>query len=130
MTPINMEELKELIVDLTNTVHNLANVVGDLRVDVATSSTQQKSLIEHVKGMEERFNKEVTEAFALARQVGQELKEHKKDNSASHTRLKLDMARQDERVSVHKNRWEIVKSIAVPLLLALLTGIGGYLLAK
>lgn len=130
MTPITLEELKDLMVEFKDTIRALAETVGDLRVDVATMQTGQMSLAEHVKGMEERFNKEVIEVFALARRVGAELKEHKRANTASHTKLKLDMARQIERTGLHKARWKELKGFVLPLLSALITGLVTYLLTR
>lgn len=130
MTPISLEELKGLIVDLTSTVRELAQTVGDLRVDVATLSTQQNSLAEWVEGMEKRFNERAAEVFGYAHQTARDLKDHKKANSASHTRLKLDMARQIERTGLHKDRWKELKGFVLPLLSALITGIVTYLLTR
>lgn len=128
MAPITLEELKELVVDLKRVVGDLVSTVGDLRVEIATSNTEQTALIEHVKGMEERFNKELAEAYAFACKVDQNLRDHQKQNTQSHTKLKMELTKMVERVGVQKTNWEDLKGIVIPVIVAIVTGIATYFL--
>ena len=128
MSPITMEELKELVVELKATVKDLVATVGDLRVEVATSNAEQSSLIGHVKGMEERFNKELAEAYAFACKVDQDLRDHKKENASSHTRLKMEVTKMVERVGIHRTHWDDLKGIVIPVIVAIVTGLATYFL--